>query len=129
MKVYCANCDKNVNYLVSYGRDLLLKKDQNHLKDKKFLECPDCSNFVGTCKIKKNDLVALGPIVPKKTRINQKHIREKINLILEIKKDIPEAKEKLYLWLSKRIFRDFSIECLISKEQTERVEKLLNLIK
>ncbi|MFT6332986.1 MAG: hypothetical protein ACJAW3_001336 [Lentimonas sp.] len=128
MKTYCAACDDNVDSFVVYGYEVLPEKEQSHLKNEKFLKCPDCRNFVGTYTVKKNDLAPLGAIASKKMRKTQKYIRGKINDILEQKKDILDAKQKLYDWLTKKMFYEFRIECLISKDQSDKVLKLLQLI-
>lgn len=128
--IYCAACDRNVKSFLVQGWEVLPDPAQNHLRDCFFWKCPDCRNFVGTHQIKKNDLAPLGPISSKKMRAKQKIIRERIKSILELKKDLPDAKEKLYSWLGRKLFSsDFRIEWIISNNSYQSTLKLLDLLK
>jgi hypothetical protein len=126
--IYCAACDRNVKSSLVSGWEVF--PNQTHLRNCFFWKCPDCGNFVGTHKIKNNDFAPLGPIASKKMRERQKIIRNKINSILELKKDIPDAKEKLYKWLSKKLYLpDYRTEWILSKDRYQQVLKFLDLIK
>ena len=128
--IYCIVCDRNVRSFLVQGWNVLPEPAQNHLRHSFFWKCPYCRNFVGTHQVKKNDLAPLGPISSKKMRARQKIIRERIKSILELKKDLPDAKEKLYGWLGRKLFHsDFRIEWIISNNTYQQTLKLLDLLK
>ena len=126
--IYCAACNENVKAYLVPGSHVL--PNQSRLSDYSFWQCPDCNNFVGTHKIKKNDFAPLGPISSKKMRVMQKTIRDRINLICKSKNDVLDVREKLYNWLGKKLYlSNYRIELTISKTTFQETMKLLDLIK
>lgn len=127
MKIYCANCDRNVEAVLLTGKQVLPKVKS--LREKCFWKCSNCKNFVGTRTVGKNELAPDGAIVGKKIRELQNNLRKEIQLILEAKKSIPNANELLYSWLSKKLFYSFRIAAVMSKEEAEKVMGFLKIIK
>lgn len=117
MKIYCCGCDKNVN------SDLVIHNDEF------FWECPNCRQSVGVHKVRDNEYAPLGAIPTKKIRKLQKKLDEEIKFILEQKKDVTDAKKKLYEWLSKKLFYQYRTESIISKKQYDYVLGHLNFLK
>lgn len=126
MLIYCCKCDKNISADLLNGSQLGRKFKFS--KDKFFWKCSKCRSFIGTYKTKENDFAPLGAIPTKKIREMQQDLAKEINVILDLKKDIPNAEEKLFIWLSKKLQIPFSTSLIISRNQASRVSQLLQLI-
>ncbi len=126
MKIYCCACNANIEAYLVQGYEVL--PHVSHLKHSNFWKCPNCRNFVGTRTVGKDDLAPTGAIVSKNMRKIQRKIRDKIEVILNVKKEIPNAKEILYAWLTKKLNYPYRTSAIMSKGEANIVMEFLKKI-
>lgn len=127
--VSCLKCQRNVRAELVNGKNVF--RGSKFSVEKLFFKCPSCRNFVKSKNNKNQEPIPKSAIPTKQIRKLQEEIEIEINEILEKKKHVEDAKNKLWTWLSKKMFYPSfnDVADILSQETGDEVRKLLKLIK
>jgi len=116
MKIYCCNCEKDVNTVKKDGGEIYSHRPD--LKHKIFFVCENCNNFVG--QNTKNGK-PLGVIPTKEIRSFRQTIHQ---LIDPLWKDDIISRNKLYLILSEKFGEEYHTASLRTEDECREIIKI-----
>lgn len=122
-KIFCCQCEKEVEVLLKYGVDIQLNKHE--FKDIPYWVCITCNNYVGCHKDIK--LTPLGVIGTPEIRKKRQLIHSAINYILKQakKKNKKIIIKNIYCYLSKKLGSPYHASNLRSVNDCENIINIM----